>query len=349
MALAHRRSSAVSQDPSLSCSDGRRTVLPAGSALGTAALLFGATCVAVPASAQTLDLTPEQPKATVGDIVTLNATVRLREGQQLIDLTPRTMLQAPEGVRIVSTDSLRPVSAYEFRGNVRVAFYRVGRQPVPTLSLLLRSAPGGPPDTLVNSPLAIEIVPTLPAGNPPLKDIRALVPLGGPIWVQLTGLLGLMAAAVFWLYRRHRRARPVHRRAAEPPLPSGPFAAAIRRLDALEAEMIPSGNGVVHCYARVAQILRQSLQDAGAIPHQGLTTPELDRLLPTVLATAAPGACERILTESDLVKFARLRPDRETALRQIAGARALLNQWHETTRIAAGGPANEDQSPRRPA
>jgi hypothetical protein len=162
-------------------------------------LLDPARCGAVPASGQSLELAPEQLKANIGDVLTIRITARLPEGQELLDFAPRTLLTPPEGMRIVSADTLVRNRNGEYHGTVRMAFYRIGRQPVPTLALLYRPAPGASPDTLVHAPLAIEIIPILPAGNPEIKDIRPLRLLGGPVWAPLAILVTIVVAGLYWL------------------------------------------------------------------------------------------------------------------------------------------------------
>jgi hypothetical protein len=280
------------------------------------------------ALAQGMDLKPEQPRGNIGDILTFGVTVRLPQGEELLDFAPHTLLPPPEGVRIVSADTLRRSRDGEFRGKVRLAFYRIGRQPVPTFALLYRPAPGTPPDTLVHAPLSIEIVPLLPAGNPALKDIRPLIPLGGPVWGPAVLLLGIVAAGLFWLSRRNRRSGSARPRVHAAPIPAGPFDAALARLDELERASIASGDGVVPLYGDVAELLRATLVEVGALPHRGLTTPEVPGRLPRRLATGDLGRrCEGLLRDADLVKFAKVRPDRAAATSHVTGARQLLEAW----------------------
>lgn len=285
------------------------------------------------AVAQSLDLVPDQLKANVGDVLTMHLTVRLPQGWQLLDLSPRTLLPPPEGMRIVSTDTLRRVRGGEYRGDVRMAFYRIGKQPVPTLALLYRPDASAPADTLVHAPLAIEIEPILPAGNQEIKDIRPLRLLGGPVLLPLTILLAMVGAGVFWLWRRGRvKARPT----AGPPeaIPAGPFDAALARLAALETASQASGNGIVPLFDNVAELVRETLVEVGALPHQGLTTPEVPPRLPAALAAGdLARRCEVLLGDADLVKFARVRPDRAAATSHVHRARSLLEAWRE----AAGG------------
>lgn len=291
--------------------------------------------VMLPASlaGQSLEVVPEQLKATVGDVIRMHLTARLPEGQQLLDLAPRTLLAPPEGMRIVSIDTLRQVRGGEYRGDVRMAFYRIGKQPVPTLALLYRPAADGPADTLVHPPLSIEIEPVLPAGNQEIKDIRPLVILGGPIWGPLAIILSVVAAGWFWLWRRGRPTASAKRKEAVV-IPSGPFDTALARLAELEAASIASGNGIVPLFDEVADVVRTALVQVGALPHQGLTTPEVPPRLPPALAAGdLARRCEALLGDADLVKFAKVRPDRDAASTHVNRARSLLEAWRD----AAGG------------
>lgn len=291
-------------------------------------LLLIASGIPASAGAQSLEIRAEQGKATIGDPISFDITVRLRPGNELIDIYPRTLVQPPKGIRVLSADTLRPAGNGVYRGKARMAFYRVGPQPVPTLALLYRAAPGDPPDTLLHMPVSIEITPILEAGNPSLRDIKPLQPLGGPVWIQVTVLVALVAGAFYWLWRRGRSRTP-HVAEAVVPL-AGPFDAALARLGALEAAARGSGNGILPLYSGVADVVRDCLRQVGAIPHAGLTTDEVGERLPGWLATAdGRGRCHAVLAEADLVKFARVRPDLSTAAEHLARTRALLEGWRD--------------------
>ena len=293
-------------------------------------------CLALPAGAvaQSLELVPERSRATIGDPITFNLTVRLRPGMELIDVSPRTLVAPPRGIRVLSADTLRPAGNGVYRGTAVIAFYRLGPQPVPTLTLLYRAAVGAPPDTLLHMPVSIEITPILEAGNPQLRDIKPLQPLGGPVWAQAAGLLAAIAAGFWWLWRRGGRRRTAT--AVPGAVLQGPFDAALARLRELEAAARASGNGVVPLYAAVAAVVRDCLLRVGAIPHPGLTTREVGERLPDWLSTADQrGRCEAVLDEADLVKFAKVRPDHAAAGDHVARTRTLLEGW----RAAAAPPA----------
>ena len=268
-------------------------------------LLLVAAGIPAGAGAQSLEIRAERGKATIGDPIAFDITVRLRPGNELIDVYPRTLVQPPKGIRVLSADTLRPAGTGVYRGKARMAFSRVGPQPV-----------------------SIEITPILEAGNPPLRDIKPLQPLGGPVWIQVTALVALVAGAFYWLWRRGRRR---NLGTAEPVAPlSGPFDAALARLAALESASRASGNGILPLYSGVADVVRDCLRQVGAIPHAGLTTDEVGERLPGWLATAdGRGRCHAVLAEADLVKFARVRPDLSTAAEHLARTRALLEGWRD--------------------
>jgi len=284
--------------------------------------------VASPAAGQSLQLTPDVPQALVGDEVQFTLRVRLRPGQELLDLTPRNILPPPSGIRVLAVDSLRPTGEGEFTGRVRLVFFRVGPQPVPTFSVLFSPGRGELPDTLVHAPVAMPIGSLLPAGNPALKDIRPLQIIGGPIWGPLALLSALVAAGCFYLWRRARRAGPSRTPAPAPSLEIGPFERALNHLVDLERRARASGNGAIPLYGDVAEVLRNCLVSVGALRHPGLTTAETAAALPPVLGHGE--GRERLvllLSDSDLVKFAQVRPDLPAALDHLNRARDLLTTW----------------------
>jgi hypothetical protein len=281
---------------------------------------------ATQAGAQTLEVRPENSRARVGDVLTFQVIARLPSGMELIDLVPHPLVPPPRGIRLVSADTLRRRGDGTLHGTARLAFYRLGPQPVPTLALLYRRTPGDPPDTLVHLPVSIEIAALLPAGNPPLKDIKPLRAPPGSMWIPFLALVAVISAGIWWL-RRRRPDGPAARR-LEGEAPTGPFEAALSRLDKIERASRASGNGVLPLYADCVDVVRRLLLDLGAIPHHGLTTHEVSSILPGVFPEATlRDQCETLFRDADLVKFANLRPDLAAALEQLTRARRLIEAW----------------------
>lgn len=302
------------------------------------AALLRAVALSESALAQTMEVRPEQSKATVGDRITLDVTVKLLPGMELLDATPHLLVPPPRGIRFLSADTLRPSGRGEFTGTARVALFRIGQQPVPTLALLYRRTPGGPLDTLLHLPVSVEITPILEPGNPRLKDIKPLIPLGGPAWGPLAILLITVSGGFWWLWRRGRARRPGPGPAAlKEPGVLGPFDMALARLAEMEEAALHSGNGVMPIYTGVAAVIRECLREIGAVPHQGFTTGEVSTALPETLAAGElRRRVEAILGDADLVKFARVKPDFAAAREQLARGRSLLEAWQHQ---ADGGPS----------
>jgi len=280
------------------------------------------------AEAQTFELVPEARSAHVGDPIPFRATVRLDSGQALIDVVPHPLLPPGDGIALLTADTLRPSRDGSLEGRVRLAFYRTGLQPVPTLALLYRRNPAAPPETLVHRSVAVEIVPVLPAGNPELKDIKDLIRLSGWGWELGFAFLGLIAAGLF-LYRR-RRAPEAAATPIPPVIRQGAYLEALDALAAIEREQWPSRGEVARHYEAASQILRRCLDEATKVPSLRATTPEIVSGLPPALAfDGQRDRCRSVLTAADLVKFARVRPDPESAAAFLREIRVLLTQWQD--------------------
>lgn len=299
----------------------RRRLLPA--------LLLAVALAPAALRAQSFEITPDVPRALVGDEVKLTVKVTLLPGQELLDLVPKNLIPPPAGTRVIHVDTLRASAPLEYSGRITIAWFRVGPQPVPTFTLLYRPEPNALPDTLVHAPVPMEIASLLPAGNPSLKDIRPLLWISGPVWLQMAFLASLVGGGFGWLWWRTRpRDGRAAARAEVVELDPGPFVRALRALEAVEARAAASGAAVDPLYAEVAAVLRSCLLEIGALPHPGLTTPEAPARLPEPLKDG--GGAERLLRvlgDSDLVKFAAVHPDLPAARHHVEGARALLEAW----------------------
>ena len=285
---------------------------------------------------QSLEVRAGSATVRLGEPVTLTVVVRLGPGQRLLDLAPRPLVPPPEGVRILSSDSLRAGGDGALHATVRLAFYRPGLQPIPTLGLFYRPAPDDPPDTLVHSTLSIEVASELPAGNPDLKDIKPLVSTagsGGGVPLVVAG--GLVALVLVW--RERRRPRAAACVGAPNAIPPDPLASALRRLDELERGFQASLDGAAPLVERVADTVRDCLRAAGAVSGPGLTTPEIGAALPARFGDGGLGdRCLGLLAHADLVKFARATPDRAAAQAQLHGARDLILRWRSLPADGSG-------------
>jgi hypothetical protein len=295
-------------------------------------LIPGAAAAQV--SNQSFQVTPEVDRATVGDPVTLRFRVRLDERDLLFDTIPQPVAALPAGVRVLSVDKLARSPDRIFYGRARVAFYRTGRRAVPVFGLpFMRAVKGLQRGTLASDSAFVEIASLVPAGNPSLKDIREieLVSRWNP-WP----LVGAVTAALLLLagyLRRRRRPAPVPPLAeptpAQVPSPTA-YALALDQLGGIESAHWPQHGHVARHYEAIVDVLRSYLVATEQLPARERTTEELVWAIPPHLTgNGLRDEFRELLDRADLVKFARFRPDPETAETFLEQCRELLRLWHE--------------------
>ena len=307
--------------------------------LPTLVLALGAAA-AQPARAQTpdwasqsFDMTAVPAHATVGDSVTVRFRIHLHERDLLSDSVPRPTSDLPEGVRLLEVAPLKKTGDRALEGYARLAFYRVGRRPLPPFGLPFARIVSGQRGILVSDSAFVDIDSVAPAGNPTLKDIKEIERQRGPDPRVLAGVLGAGALAGLWLLLRGRRratslADPAAADAGPDPVVLGPYEAALARLTQIERERWPMRGEVDRHYEAVADVVRRYLEEAHGIPALERTTGELVCALPPALADqGVRDRCAALLADADLVKFARRRPDDADPARLIHAARDLLRAW----------------------
>jgi hypothetical protein len=299
-----------------------------------AAGVFPAT-LAAQLHGQHWEVTPETGRPTVGDTVTLAFRVRLDERDLLYDTVPAPALTPPDWIRIFSIEKLTRQPDRIFVGRAKLAFYRPGRQAVPIFTLpFMRSVKGLTRGTLPSDSASVEVVPVLTAGSgATLRDIREPKPPSGVLPAPL--LLGLAALLVAgWLAWRARSRVATGDIAMDPvaapaPLELDPYQRTLDRLATIEAERW-SDRDVARHYAEITDALRDYLAITEGIPARERTSSELLGALPRHWSTGALGRdWAGVLAAADLVKFARSRPDSETAAHFLGEARALLAGWRD--------------------
>lgn len=281
---------------------------------------------------QRFEVIPAAAETRVGQPVWLRLRVRLNERDLLLDTVPRPVEAPPEGVRVLEVERLSRGPDRWFEGRARVAFYRVGRQAVPTFGLPYLRIVAGIRGVLPSDSAWVTVVPTLPPGNPSLKDLKDLERRGGidPRWGWLAPAVLALAVAGVMARRRRARAAPETRvDAGAPGAVLGPYQLALARLAQVEREHWAQRGEVARHYEAVSEAVRRYLEDVGAVPALERTTGEVVWALPPRLAEGGlRERCHDLLAEADLVKFARLRPDEAAAAALVRRARALLAGWH---------------------
>jgi hypothetical protein len=307
-----------------------------GAVLGLMALADAA-----PAAAQldnrSFTVTTSADSARVGDTIVVHFRLLLNERDLLTDTLPRPVAELPPGIRVYRVQQLVRGTDRIFRGDALVAFFRPGKQQVPSFGVPWVQVVTGHRGIVASETAEVEIVPVLPGGNPTLRDIRELQRSPGPGPLPLVALGVALVAAAAWGLRRRLRRQTSEAPAlapAAPPAPLDPYAMALERLAALEREPL-AGDAVEARYEAVADALRDYLEAAEGIPARERTTTELLWALPPRLTESGSRRLTgEVLSEADLVKFARQRPDAGAAAAHLGQARELLRRWHEAAPAA---------------
>ena len=306
-----------------------------------AIVLLAAT--ARPARAQTFEVIADSGRITVGDPVSLRLVLRQYEGDALLEQVPHPLGALADGVRLLSVDSMRPVATRLLEARARVAVFRPGSQTIPPFAIDFRRGAVILHGTMRSEPVPIEIAPVLMAGSgPTLRDIKEIAERPGPDpRLMLLAISGL--AVTLWALRRQGRSIPSAAPAPMsfepgPPTAPDPFAAALDRLAEIESADWAAAEVERH-YTAVTDALRDYLVAAEGIPARERTSGELLTALPPHLAAAELRlGCAGLLTQADLVKFARRRPDRGSAAAFLGEARRLLTGWRQAAQPAPSDP-----------
>jgi hypothetical protein len=302
--------------------------------LAVAALLLPARVAAQLDEGRWFTVTPVPDTATVGDSVRLRFRLTLNERDLLTDTVPHPVAELPPGVRVYSVQKLVRGSDRAFTGEAVVAFYRPGAQDIPAFGVPWVQVVTGHRGTAATEPAKIELAPVAPAGNPALRDIREpeLSGMPGPLSLVLAGLA---AIGIWVLVRRRRRAPAAATEIAVapsvPPSSPSPYQLALDRLAEIERESWPDRGAVDLHYVAAIEVLRDYLGSAEKIPARERTSSELMWAMPPRLSEGGlRRLTSQLLSEADLVKFARRRPDTVAAAAHLRDTRELLRRWHET-------------------
>jgi hypothetical protein len=307
--------------------------------------LFGRNAVPVGAqvvSGQSFQVIVDSQPATVGDTVRVRFRVRLDERDLLFDTVPQPLGALPPGARILSVDKLTRTPDRIFHGAARLAFFRPGRQPIPTFMLpFMRSVKGVQHATLASDSAWVQIDSVLPAGNPPLKDIRELQLFPGPrLWPLFAATMMGVVVLLLSIARKRRKApaqelEPIVHATA----PESPYTHAVARLQEIEDEHWPERGQIARHYEEIVDSLRSYLEAATGVPARESTSSELLWALPPYLSEEGlRESLGELLDQADLVKFARVVPDSAAAVLFLDHSRDLLRDWH--ARAPADEPVN---------
>lgn len=260
-------------------------------------------------------------RITVGIRAPVGATI---EFPRAMDSTATVQSLDPVSVR-TSADT----SAVEQYADYRVAAWDVGSQPIKLDYVIVRLGNQTRRVPVMGSTVFVKsVLPADTAQRVP-KPPRALFEVNlFPWW-----LLALIAAAIvalllllWWWIRRRRKPAPE--------VIVDPYARAVAEFDRIEALRLLDAGERGRYVALVIEVLRDYLAARYAQASLALTSTELSRSMREL--PQVPGErLTRLLTEADLIKFAR-RPVSGDRAREIGReARAIVEAEHEATKPPA--------------
>ena len=277
---------------------------------------------------------PEDKPITVGDQITLrleithplDSRVALPQVEQqwqafeVIDQTAPEVVDNGDGTATTSKD-------------IVVTLFQPGQYETPDLIITHRK-PDGAIEELATPIIPIQVTSVL-TEDLELRDLKPQAELPTPplwpwvlagLWLA-TVLAVLLTLAGWWFYRRwQRRAVP----AESAPVPiidtRPPEVIAHAELDRIEALNLPAQHRIKEHYILVADCLRHYIEGRYEIPALEQTTGELrDAFKKSEVPASDVTGFMSLLTESDLVKFARYIPQPADIYGLINKARAIVD------------------------
>jgi hypothetical protein len=290
-----------------------------GAAL-TAALVASLVAAAPAPAGPRMTTSASRTAITVGDTLTYRVQVVAAEGSTVL-MPQRSRLGDFEVLGLRRRPARSLGDGRVWTGEYLLATYATGERAVAPPPVLVVGSAG---DTLAlaSDTTRVTVESVLAAGDQGLRDIK------GPATIARRGLapalVGVAAAAVaaFCIVLILRRRRALE---AIPPGPLSADVAAIERLDGLLAAGLLERGRLKEYYMGLSEALRRYLEDRYLVPAPEMTTAELaGRLEYLGLPQDIAGEACEILLESDMVKFAKYRPELETAFGAAERTRELI-------------------------
>jgi hypothetical protein len=208
----------------------------------------------------------------------------------------------------------------------RLAAWRPGNYQIPFAAVLVRQEIGN--RRVEVSGVVVHVASVLPENRQDIepKPQRGVFTFGLPwwIWALVAALAVALLMLIVWLWRRRRR-RPVPREA--------PFAIAEREFNRIDAiELLAAGER-----ARYVTLMIEVLRDYLAAVVDGASTSQTSSELATAMRRAGMGSfarCGALLSEVDLIKFARRPVSAERAAALGREARAIAQSVHQALTAA---------------
>jgi len=177
-------------------------------------------------------------------------------------------------------------------------------------------------------PAFLRIGSLVPEDATEIQDLAELATFERSWWPWILGLLALAGVLYgLWRWRRQGEEESAEAVQAEPAIP--PYQQALDRLSSLQKEDLADPERIKPFYVELTDILRTYVGRRTHVPALESTTRELiDRLRTSASGTVLPDdvmkEIDNVLTHSDLVKFADLRPILEQTREMVDQTRTVI-------------------------
>ena len=270
-------------------------------------------------------LTPSQDQLAVGDPVELTLEVNHPAGYRVI-IPKLDQTWGSFEVRAQSPTSTSPNDdgTETTRQTITVTLFGLGTFETPALPVTISDRAGQITEATVPA-VALTVNPLRAEEDSVLRDIRPQADMAVPSMLPslITGLVlaGAVTGGSWWLYRRWRT-----RNGLDPVVDNRlPYQVAYDELDRITGLGLPEQGRFKTHYTLVTDCLRTYLERQFGLHAFDRTTTELKVVLKQ--STIAPDQTRRFIdlfSDSDLVKFAKLKPEVGEAYRLIDDARILV-------------------------
>lgn len=261
--------------------------------------------------------------AQLGAIVPVIATARFAPGETLAfdaekSSTDTHKITAAEGKDVQDENGARTQTFI-----IEVMPLAVGRLAIP----LYWSLKNGEKTSTVQSPdLSLEVAEPPLGPEAQIHDIKAPIAARAALWPWLLAL-ALLAGAYALIRHYSRTGALAPLLPTEPPDDRPPHVRAENELDSLQSSGLWEEHRHKEFYFLLTDILRRYLDGRFNIPAPNLTTLELARQMREgEIDRRASLSVKEILDRSDLVKFAKMTPDKNDGPEDIRLAREIIKE-----------------------